>query len=89
MAKPTDTEYFCTIYNSFPGEFMVSLVFFTFCKKSEKVTIVFLQKNCIIICILAFEWWNFCRDTNTDTAKHLIKKKQKNAKKIDETDWGG
>ena len=55
MAKPTDTEYFCTIYNSFPGEFMVSLVFLHFAK-SEKVAIVFLQKIiCIIICILAFE----------------------------------
>ena len=89
MAKPTDTEYFCTIYNSFPGEFMVSLVFFYIFVKSEKVVIVFFAKIiCIIICILAFEWWNFCRDTNTDTAKHLIKKKQKNAKKIDETVWG-
>ena len=56
MAKPTDTEYFCTIYNSFPGEFMVSLVFFYIFVKSEKVAIVFLQKIiCIIICILAFE----------------------------------
>ena len=56
MAKPTDTEYFCTIYNSFPGEFMVSLVFFYIFAKSEKVAIVFLQKIiCIIICILAFE----------------------------------
>ena len=44
MAKPTDTEYFCTIYNSFPGEFMVSLVFLHFAK-SEKVAIVFFAKN--------------------------------------------
>ena len=56
MAKPTDTEYFCTIYNSFPGEFMVSLVFFTFLSRVKKSPLFFLQKIiCIIICILAFE----------------------------------
>ena len=45
MAKPTDTEYFCTIYNSFPGEFMVSLVFFTFLSRVKKSPLFFFAKN--------------------------------------------
>jgi hypothetical protein len=52
MGKPTDTEYFCTWYNSFPGEFMVRHYFFYF-YKGEKSQLFFCKKICIVIFIFS------------------------------------